>query len=291
MFKTIPFQYDEALKREIDLHGYSYQTFKNYRCQLRRIADFFSKDIADITIEEMKSYLLRLKSVLKRSPQSLNVCRAAYYFFNQCVMGRDLSPYALPKHKLSRPLPDIISQDRIVLVLSALCLKHRAILSLCYGSGLRISEALSVRTGDIDSTNMRVFVRDGKGHKQRYSILSIYSLTILRKYYKAFRPKGAYLFPRRHDDDMKANPQHSQLAFKREYTRLFPKESKRITIHTLRHCFATHLLDSGVDLRTIQILLGHKSIKSTCIYTHLTTKHFSQLVSPLDRAGGDSLEE
>jgi site-specific recombinase XerD len=290
MFKTIPFQYDEALKREIDLRGYSYATFRNYRCQLRKATEFFSKDAACITPEEMKYYLHYMKFDLGRSPQLLNVCRAAFYFFNQCVMGRDLSPYALPKHKLVHRLPDIVSRDKIVLVMSALCLKHRAVLSLCYGSGLRISEALAVHISDIDSENMRVFVRDGKGGRQRYSILSAYSLSVLRKYYRAYRPDGPCLFPRNYDDGLPSNPQHLQAAFAREYERLFPKENKRITIHTLRHCFATHLLDSGVDLRIIQILLGHKSIASTCIYTHLTKKHFSLMASPLDGTGGDPLE-
>jgi site-specific recombinase XerD len=283
MFKTIPFKYDEELRRETDLRGYSYLTFKNYRCQLRRVSEHCGKDIADVTAEEAKLYLHHLHSDMGRSPQLLNVCRAAFYFFNQCVMGRDLSPYALPKHKLTRKLPDIIDQDDIRLVLSNLNLKHKSILSLCYGSGLRLSEALNLRIDDIDSKNMRVFVRNGKGGKQRYSLLSAYSLSALRDYYRKFRPSGPCLFPLGHDGSLPMNPQNIRHAFAASYKRLFPSSKKRITIHTLRHCFATHLLDSGTDLRTIQMFLGHASIASTCIYTHLTKKHFAQIVSPLDQ--------
>jgi len=286
MFKTIPFQYDEELKREIDLRGYSYTTFKNYRSQLRRISDYIGKGIADVTPEEAKRFLHHMHTELKLGPQAINVCRAAFNFFYRCVMGRDLSPYALPSQKAVQKLPDIIPQERILAAFAALQLKHRAILSLCYGSGLRISEALAVRVCDIDSESMRVFVQNGKGGKQRYSILSEYSLCTLREYYREYRPEGGFLFPMRDDPDRHLSPQFVRDRFTAVYEGLFPADKgKRITIHTLRHCFATHLLDSGADLRTIQILLGHKSIASTCVYTHLTERHFSQLVSPLDRNG------
>jgi site-specific recombinase XerD len=290
MFHPIPFKYDKVLKREIDLRGLSYLTFKNYRSHLRRISEYFSKDIADVTIADMKIYLHHLHTDLRRESQTINVCRSAYKFFHQCILGNHISGYELPRRKVVLKLPDLIPAKRIPIVFETLSLKHRAILSLCYGSGLRISEALSVRICDIDSDNMCVFVSNGKGEKQRYSILSAYSLSVLREYYKAYKPSGPYLFPNKRDDGRPMNPQYVLLKFKEAYHKLFPKDNiKRITIHTLRHCFATHMLDCGVDLRTIQILLGHKSIHSTCIYMHLTNAHFSQLISPLDIKEGDSL--
>ena len=130
---------------------------------------------------------------------------------------------------------------------------------------------------------MKVYVRHGKGGKVRYTILSDYSLNCLRKYWKSYRPKGPNLFPKFQNPCDAAPPQHIQKAFSDAFKKSFPHSNKRITPHTLRHCFATHLLDSGVDLRTIQVLLGHKSIQSTSIYTQLTDFHFSKLVSPLDR--------
>jgi site-specific recombinase XerD len=168
-------------------------------------------------------------------------------------------------------------------------LKCRAILSLCYGSGLRISEALNVRVCDIDSSKMRVFVRSGKGKKDRYSILSQYSLTLLREYWLKYKPQGSLLFPGRSPEKPIAI-QYVQQAFKDAVTASkLSSYGEKITTHTLRHCFATHLLDAGTSLRSIQLLLGHKSISTTCIYLHLTDQHMSGIISPIDRKGGDSL--
>jgi len=283
MFQSIPFKYDDALKREIDLRGLSNNTFKNYRSHLRRISEYFDKDIGDVSVEEAKDYLHHLKSELHQHPQTINLCRAAFIFFHQNVLGTHFFAYTLPSHKFVYQLPDILPANDIATVLECLPLKHKAVLSLCYGSGLRISEALAVEIGDIDSKNMKLLVRYGKGGKSRYTILSTYSLNCLRKYWKTFRPSGANLFPKLHDPAETMAPQYIRKVFSDTYNKHFPHSGKRITIHTLRHCFATHLLDSGTDLRTIQILLGHKSIKSTSIYTQLTDYHFSKLVSPIDR--------
>ena len=283
MCKMIPFQYDEELKREIDIRGLSYKTFENYRSHLRRISEHFGKDIKEVTINEMKVYLLRLKNELKQHPQTLNVCRAAYIFFIQNVLGIHIPDYAVPKHKFVYQLPDILPKENILLVLGHSSLRYKAILSLCYGSGMRISEAISVEIGDIDSSNMKVYIRNAKGGKSRYSILSAFSLECLREYWKTCRPPGPPLFPRTRDTKKPLFAQYVHKAFSDAYKRQFPFCNKRITIHTLRHCFATHLLDSGVDLRTIQTLLGHKSIKTTSLYTQLTDHHFSKLSSPIDR--------
>jgi len=289
MFQSIPFKYDQVLKDEIDLRGLSYCTFKNYRSHLRRISEYFNKDVALVTANEAKSYLSHLKKNLKQHPQTINVARAAYLFFKQFVIGENIPSHSVPSHKIVYLLPDIISADEILFILGCLPLKYRAVLSLCYGSGLRISEALSLKIGDIDSSQMKVYIRNGKGGKARYSILSAYSLNCLREYWMAYRPVKPYLFPRMHSPDLPMFPHNIQHAFSDAYNRAIPNNNKRITIHTLRHCFATHLLDSGADLRTIQLLLGHKSIKTTSIYLQLTDYHFSKLASPIDRKRGDSL--
>jgi site-specific recombinase XerD len=284
MFKSIPFKYDNELLRETELRGLSQRTFKNYRSHLRRMSEHFNKDISEISAFEIKSYLAYLVIELKRHPQTVNLSRAAFIFFRRCVHGDYTSHYEIPRHKFVQNLPDILSVDEILFILNNhVSLKYRAVLSLCYGSGLRISEALALEIGDIDSLNMKVFVRSGKGKMQRYTILSTYSLDCLRKYFKAYRPSGAYLFSSRNCPDLPKAPQSIQKAFSCAYYEAFPDSNKRITVHTLRHCFATHLLDSGTDLRTIQVLLGHKSISSTAIYTQLTDYHFSKLTSPIDR--------
>ncbi len=290
MFKPIPFKYDNELKREIDLRGLSNCTFQNYRSHLRRMSEHYCKDLPGITVDEVKNYLIYLKTVLNRRPETINLCRKAFLFYSRYVAGVNLDSYIIPAHKVFREFPDIIPLQNILDVLNNhVPLKYRAALSLCYGSGLRISEALALKPGDIDSKNMKVFVRNGKGGKPRYSILSHYSLSLLRRYWKAYRPQGACLFPRHHSQDMPMFPQHIGKLFTDAYRKAFPNCNKRITTHTLRHCFATHLLDSGADLRTIQTLLGHKSISSTALYTQLTDYHFSKLVSPADREGCDSL--
>ena len=160
---------------------------------------------------------------------------------------------------------------------------------MCYGSGLRIEESLALEVGDIDSENMKVRIRHAKGGKIRYSILSDYSLDCLRLYWKRYRPPGTNLFPNRDNPSDTLRAQNIQTAFSKMYKQLYPYSNKRITPHTLRHCFGTHMLDSGVDLRTIQVLLGHKSIQSTSIYTQLTDYHFAKLISPIDRGRSDSL--
>lgn len=290
MFKAIPFKYDAELKREIELRGFSNCTFKNYRSHLRRLCEYCEKDLPDISIDEVKNYLAYLKIVLKRTPETINLCRKAFLFYSRCVMGEAIDAYTISIHKVVHKLPDILSPDEILFLLNNhMPLKYRAILSLCYGSGLRISEALSLKVEDIDSANMKVFVRYGKGGKSRYTILSAYSLACLRKYWKAFRPESSFLFPRLHSKDLPMPSQHVRESFSSAYRKAFPNSNKRITIHTLRHCFATHLLDSGADLRTIQVLLGHKSIKTTSLYTQLTDYHFAKLVSPIDKEGCDSL--
>ena len=285
-FKAIPFQHDDELKREIDLRGLSDRTFANYRSHLRRLSEFFGKDVADISVEEVKDYLGYIKNTLRLQPPSVNLCRAAFLFYRQNILKEHIPSYIIPQHKHTRRLPDILSQADIFLVLDSLPLRHRAILSLCYGSGLRISEALSLEVDDIDSRSMKVHVRQGKGNKPRFSILSEYSLRCLRECWKAYRPPGPKLFPGQKSPDQPLWAHNVQSSFSEAYKSRFPHSSKRITPHTLRHCFATHLLDGGADLRTIQILLGHKSISTTSLYTQLTDQHFSKLVSPIDRGRG-----
>jgi len=283
MFKKISFRYDEELKREIDLRGLSSCTFNNYRSHLRRISEHFEKDIKEVTADEAKNYLLYLKNTRHQSPQTLNLCRAAFNFFQQNILNNYLPSYLLPRHKVVSNLPDTISSDDILTVFEHLTLKHKAILSLCYGSGLRISEALAVEIGDIDSNAMKVFVRYGKGGKPRYTILSEYALNCLRQYWKKHRPPGPALFPKRQKSSEPTSSQYIRKTFSDTYKKLFPNSNKRITPHTLRACFATHLLESGADLRTLQILLGHKSIVSTSTYIQLTDLHFNKLTSPIDK--------
>jgi len=157
-------------------------------------------------------------------------------------------------------------------------IKHKAVIMITYSAGLRLSEVLNLKVSDIDSKRMQVFVRQAKGKKDRYTLLSKKALPVLRKYFRECNPK-AWLFEGATGGKYSESSVHSLVAA--AYVRAGIK--KAVTVHTLRHCFGTHLLENGTDLRYIQALMGHSSSKTTEIYTHITTKGFNQIENPLDK--------
>ncbi len=176
-------------------------------------------------------------------------------------------------------MPEVLSEEEVAAILNATVnLKHKALLMTIYSGGLRISEAVNMKIKDIDSKRMQIRIEQGKGKKDRYTLLGRETLRILRKYVREYRPKE-WMF------EGSAGGQYStrsiQNILKKAVTEVGIK--KNVTVHTLRHSFATHLLEAGTDLRYIQSLLGHESIKTTEIYTHITTKGFDQIENPLDR--------
>lgn len=288
MFQSIPFLYDQELFDAITLYNYSLSTFKNYRSHLRRMSLFFDCDPKELSLEQCKQYLLHMTLEQKLGPDTTNTARSAFLFFQQAVLGNPMDSRLLPRRKIHRPQPLLPSPQEVLSLLASIhSIKYRAVLSLCYGSGLRISEALSLKISHIDSSRMQVYVEFGKRGSSRHSILSSYSLLLLRQYYRKYRPSGLFLFPAK-DRDVPMPKQHIQQAIRTAAAQVLPSYEK-ITSHTLRHCFATHCLDAGYDLRTIQMLLGHRSITSTSVYLNLSTGHFSSLKSPADLAGGDLL--
>jgi integrase/recombinase XerD len=202
-------------------------------------------------------------------------------FFNQ-VAGRDWAVKHIPFQKKRKKLPVVLSQRDVQSFLSVIeNPKYLAIASTLYGSGLRLSECLNLKIEDIDSNNMVITVRNGKGNKDRVTILSKRLLSILRDYYKKAPVKPrTYLFPKK--DDWSA-------PFSKRQTQNFIREAglkagiaKPVSPHVLRHSFATHLLESGVNLRKIQVILGHRSLATTSIYTHLAKDFLSEVKGPLD---------
>ena len=185
----------------------------------------------------------------------------------------------LPRMKEGRRLPMILSQSEVKAILEVTKnLKHRTILSTIYGAGLRISEAAKLKITDIDSKNMQIIIRQGKGKKDRYSILSNSNLTLLREYWKRYKP-ATYLFPGKNATGY-ITPRSIEKVFVE--SKLIAGIKKAATVHTLRHSFATHLLDAGTDICYIQRLLGHTSIQSTTIYLHLRRMDLLSIKSPLD---------
>jgi site-specific recombinase XerD len=178
-------------------------------------------------------------------------------------------------------LPDILSLDEVQRLLAAIAsLKHRVILMAAYGAGLRISEACSLEVGDIDSARGLIHVREGKGQRDRYVMLSPRLLGALRLYWKHERPTGPQFFPGQAEESC-ISAKAVQAALRAAV--LEAKITKHVTPHVLRHSFATHLLESGTDVRVIQVLLGHASIRTTMRYTQVSATHIGRTQSPLDR--------
>jgi len=185
----------------------------------------------------------------------------------------------LERPKKEKKLPEILSKNEISKLLKAVKnLKHKAILYLVYSAGLRVGEVVKLKPTDIDSDRMLIHIIQGKGKKDRYTILSETALSILRQYVKVYKPEH-WLFPGQHPDKH-LTERSVQKVF--DNARIDAKIRKNVSVHNLRHSFATHLLEGGVNLRYIQELLGHSSSKTTEIYTHVTQKNLSNIISPLD---------
>lgn len=211
-------------------------------------------------------------------------CLCYEVFFNH-VVKNNWSVKHIPFQKKRKNLPVVLSQEDVKSLLSVIeNPKYLAIASTLYSSGLRLSECLNLKIEDLDSSNMVITVRNGKGHKDRVTILSERLLQILRDYYRKSSLKPVtYLFPKKYD---RFNP------FSKRQTQNFIHEAglkagiaKPVSPHVLRHSFATHLLESGVNIRKIQVMLGHRSLQTTSVYTHLTKDFLSGVKSPLDKMG------
>jgi integrase/recombinase XerD len=206
--------------------------------------------------------------------------RCALRFFYRETLGRDDVPARLAPVKQPRSLPVVLGPDELVRFFAAIKnLKHRALLMTAYAAGLRVSEVTRLRIADIDSARMVIRVRHGKGQKDRYVMLSPRLLEILRAYWKAARPSD-FLFPGAAPDRPLTTGSVRKVCSR---ARRAAGLDKPITVHTLRHSFATHLLESGTDLRTIQVLLGHHSFHTTARYVHVATASLPSTRSPFDR--------
>jgi site-specific recombinase XerD len=193
----------------------------------------------------------------------------------------------LPFLKRHKPLPYVLSEKEVAAMLEAeLNLKHRAILMTLYSGGLRLQEALQLQVKDIDSFGMRIYIRTGKGGKARYVMLSFTLLDTLREYSRLYHPKTWLFYGRQLDEPL--NPRSVQRMIGNAAAAAGLR--KRVTAHVLRHSFATHLLERGTNLRYIQELLGHSSIKTTMIYTHVSRRKLTEVVSPLDWLASSSKE-
>lgn len=271
----LPPEYLEQLK----LKRYSRSTIKNYLAHFQRFINAHpGRDLDTITPREIRHYLTKLIEEKSISASYQNVAINAIKFYYEQVLGQARQVYELPRAKKEKKLPLVLSPEEVARLIASIDnLKHRTMMALIYSGGLRLSELLNLKPGDIDSQRNLVAIRGGKGKKDRMTLLSGRILKMLRDYYREYRPK-VWLFEG--PDNGKYHARSVQAIFHRAKQKA--NIAKSATVHTLRHSFATHLLEQGTDLRYIQALLGHSSPKTTEIYTHVSNQAISKIKSPLD---------
>ena len=265
--------------QQLRIENYSEATVKNYSSALKLFLQYVAGlQVNKITDTEIQSYLYYCKEEKKYSFSSMKQVLATIKFLYIKVFHQE-APRVLDI-KLRKPttLPSILSTQEISRLIKVTTnLKHKTILLLIYSGGLRLGELLNLKIGDIDSQALKIHVRQAKGKKDRYIMLSEKTLSLLRKYYKSYKPKD-YLIEGQKGG--KYSPKSVQNIFKSAVKKAGIK--KKVTVHSLRHSFATHLLDEGTDIRYIQELLGHKRLETTQIYTHVSSHSINKIKSPAD---------
>jgi site-specific recombinase XerD len=262
---------------EIRLRNFSPRTEQSYVSAMLGLARYYGQSPDQLSEEQIRGYLLHLKE-RGLSPSSRNVAISGMKFFYHQCLGWNEKQLFIPPRKRSWQLPEVLSQKEVErLLLATTKQRDRCLLMTAYATGLRVSELVRLKVSAIDSHRMMVRVEQGKGRKDRYTILSQRLLAELRAYWKVHRSQS-WLFP-----NAKGGPLSIDYA-QRIYNlaKLKAGIQKGHGIHTLRHCFATHLLEAGVDLRTIQTLLGHTSLLSTERYLQIRQHRISAMANPLD---------
>ena len=264
---------------DLELRNLSENTIKSYVWSVTRFAKFFGKSPELLGPEEIRSYLLHLVHKKKAARSTYRIALSAIRSLYRTTLKKSWVVDGIEQARTEKKLPIVLSMDEVGRFFEALVsLKHRATLMTAYSAGLRVSEVVSLRVTDIDSERMVIRVDQGKGRKDRYVPLSKHLLVVLREYWKAARPDD-YLFPGR------GKSGHLSAHAVQDACKHAAREAglkKTTTPHTLRHSFATHLLEDGNDLRTIQLLLGHRNLNTTATYTHVSRKHLETTASPLD---------
>lgn len=268
----------QRMIREMELQQFSPATIRSYRDAVIGLSRFYQRSPDQLKLEEVRSYFHHLLTVRKLAQSTCNQRAAAITFFYRRVLGQEAFDLKV-RRKHSGKLPEIYSAEELVRLFDAArSRRDRVFLMTAYATGMRLSEVLHLEPIHIHAERQLIRVEQGKGRKDRYTLLSPQLLMELREYWKEYRP-GRWLFPNK-AKTAPLNSDHARRIFANAKQRA--KLARGQGLHTLRHCFATNLLEAGVDLRTIQVLLGHRSINTTTIYLHLTQKRLSELQSPFD---------
>ncbi len=270
----------KKFKDKLIIENYSEQTIRNYVSALKLFLEYICKlNVKEVTDKEIQDYLYYCKTEKTYSFSSMKqvIATIRYLYFN--VFNKPV-PESL-NINLRKPniLPTVLSLKDISKILKVTNnLKHKTILVLIYSAGLRLGELINLEIGDIDSESMKIHIKNAKGKKDRYVMLSNNVLELLREYYKVYKPKK-YIIEGQNGG--KYSSKSVQSVFKRALKKAGIK--KKASVHTLRHSFATHLLDEGTDIRYIQELLGHKRLETTQIYTHVSSYSINKIKSPADK--------
>jgi site-specific recombinase XerD len=269
----------QKMIEDMQIRNYSPHTIEAYVRCVAHFAGHFGKSPDLLTPAHVREYQLYLVQQREDCWGTLVQTVCALRFFYQQTLGRKWMIDFIPYPKRVKKLPLILSQEEVhALLKAATNLKHHTILATIYATGLRVSEAAALLVSDIDSGRQMIAVRQGKGRKDRFVMLSPKLLELLRKYWKAYKPHP-YLFI----GDRPGYPiSRDGIGWICHRAAVAARLSKPVTPHTLRHCFATHLLEAGTDLRTIQLLLGHNSLRTTAIYLHVSNLALGSTTSPLD---------
>jgi len=272
----------KAVDDELVLRGMAYGTRKSYGQHLRNYFDWLTnKQIQPerVTRDDVRGYLVQMANSGEASAGYCRQARAALVFLYEVVLKQPDKVSERPRMKRPQQLPVVLSREEVARLLKVTTnLKHRALLMAAYSAGLRVGEVVRLKVSDIDSKRMQIRVTAGKGAKDRYTLLSETVLNVLREYFRVYRPQD-WLFPGADPTDH-LSERSAQKVFER--SRKKAGIAKPATFHTLRHSFATHLLEDGVDIRYIQELLGHGNIRTTERYTHVSQKAMGRIRSPLD---------
>ncbi len=274
-------QLQDQIKATLLLRGFRPNTCESYLRCVKVFVRHYGKSPREMGKVEVQEYLLHLLKERGVKPGTFNVHAASLKFLYDCTMGRPEEVAGIRWMKVRTPLPVILTGEEVERLLKALgSLKMRAIVMIAYGAGLRISEVCHLQVQDIDSKRMVIRVRDGKGGRDRYTMLPQRVLETLRAYWKQAMLVGPNLFPGMlSGTTLTRNAVSLALRIAAKKARI----RKRVTPHGLRHAFATELLEQGTHLRTLQVLLGHASIRSTVRYTHVSPALIRRTKSPVDR--------
>lgn len=277
----------QRLIDDMTMRRFSSGTQHDYIRDVGRLAAFLGRPPDTATAEDLRRFQVEQRDAGVSVPTMNSIVSALRFFFTHTIDRPDLSR-RLFRVRHPRRLPDVLSPDEVVRLLGATtCLKHQAALSVAYGAGLRVSEVAHLKISDIDSERMLLRVERGKGGRYRNAMLPADLLTLLRQWWVEGRRQGVmhhegWLFPGQHYlKPISTRQLHRIVAEAAKSADI----AKRVGPHTLRHSFATHLLEEGVDIRVIQVLLGHAKLETTALYTRVATRTVRAVISPLDRLG------